>query len=194
MNTRVIPTKVHGVVDYASAPALTAVPALLGLDRRSASAIAPRVAGASGTAISALTDYELGAKRVIPMRAHLAFDGLTGVAVAAAPWLFGSARRGPRYWLPHALVGVTDVALALTTRTRPQRLGRFRMLQHRMARLAARRPGTRVLVPVAGSALVLGMVVRRMRRRSAEKAIEQASTPQEGLTKQAREQEAAGKP
>jgi hypothetical protein len=57
---------------------------------------------------------------VVPMRAHLVADAAIGAAIAALPWVTGSARRGVRYWLPHALVGAADVALAVTTRVRPR--------------------------------------------------------------------------
>jgi hypothetical protein len=123
MELRVVPTKVHGAVDYATAPVLLAVPALLRLDRRSASGLAPRIAGVATAASSALTDNDLALRRVLPMRAHLLLDAVTGAAVAATPWLFGSARRGTRHWLPHAVVGVAEVGLALTTRTRPRPRG-----------------------------------------------------------------------
>ena len=123
MKLRVIPTKVHGAIDYVTAPALVAAPDLLRLDRLAGSSLTPRVAGAFAAAYSALTDYELGVRRVLPMRAHLALDAASGAVVAAAPWLFGSARRGVRHWLPHALVGAGEVGLALTTETRPRRTG-----------------------------------------------------------------------
>jgi hypothetical protein len=131
MKTRVIPTKVHGVLDYVTAPALAAAPELFGLNGGRASALAPRVAGTGAAVYSALTDYELGVRRVIPMRVHLLLDAASGAALATAPWLFGSARKGVRHWLPHALVGATEIGLALTTREQPpvtSRLGGRRKL------------------------------------------------------------------
>jgi hypothetical protein len=116
---RVIPTRVHGILDLLTPPLLLALPALLKLDGTSASALAPRIAGASAGVYSLLTDYETAPKRVIPMPVHLALDAMSGVALAAAPWLTGDAKRGTRYWLPHALAGGTEVVLAATTRTQP---------------------------------------------------------------------------
>ena len=119
MALRFIPTKAHGVADSVTAGALVAAPELFRLDRGSAAAIAPRANGAAAGVYSLLTDYELGARRVLPMRAHLALDAAAGVALASVPWLTGNARRGVRNWLPHALVGATEVGFALLTKTEP---------------------------------------------------------------------------
>lgn len=126
MRFRVIPTKVHGVVDLVTGPALIAAPTVLGLNGKRASALAPRVLGTAAAAYSPLTDYEFGVKRVVPLRAHLALDALGGVALAAAPWLTGAARKGPRHWLPHAVLGGNEVLFALTTRTQRPRAARMR--------------------------------------------------------------------
>ena len=121
MKVRVIPTKVHGQLDYITAPGLVAAPELLRLDGARGATIPPRVNGVAAAIYSALTDYEVGVRRVIPMPVHLALDAANGVALAVAPWLSGAARRGPRHWLPHAVVGATELVLAATTRTQPPR-------------------------------------------------------------------------
>ena len=95
--TRFIPTRVHGLIDLTTPPVLLAVPALLGLDRSSLAALAPRAAGLSALAYSLVTDYETAPRRTLPMPVHLALDAMSGAALAAAPWLSGDARRGTRY-------------------------------------------------------------------------------------------------
>jgi len=117
MVANVIPTRVHGAVDYATNGALLAAPELLRLKDVPASALTPRVAGAAATAYSALTDYELGAVKALPMRAHLALDAAGGALLAASPWLLGTRRHGVRHWLPHTLVGLGEIAVALTSKT-----------------------------------------------------------------------------
>ncbi len=130
MTLKVIPTSVHAAIDYATAPALLAAPKLLRIEPDTASARAPRLAGGLLGMLTPITDTPLAAKRWIPMRAHLAVDALTGVAVAAAPWVTGQRKRGARYWLPHALVGINEVGMALLTRReRPRR--RLRRLLRR---------------------------------------------------------------
>ena len=100
MNLRIVPTKAHAAVDMATGPALIAAPTLLRMNGNTGATIPPRVVGSLATAYSLLTDYELGLKRVVPMRAHLALDALGGVALAATPFLTGASKKGYRHWLP----------------------------------------------------------------------------------------------
>ncbi len=118
MSLRVIPTGIHGMIDYAAAGALYATPALLGLDEVPRSARTLRLASGAAIASSLLTDYELGVVKLVPMPAHLTLDAMSGALIAASPWLFGFAENGPRHWLPHALMGTTEVLVALMTKTR----------------------------------------------------------------------------
>lgn len=113
-----ISTRTHGMLDYLTGATLLAAPRMLGLDDVPAAARVLRIAGGGATAYSLLTDYELGAVKVIPMHVHLALDAASGALLAASPWLFGFAGDGRRYWLPHALVGATEILAALTSRTR----------------------------------------------------------------------------
>jgi uncharacterized membrane protein len=115
---RVISTKTHGAIDYATGAGLLVAPALLGISDEPAAARALKVAGLAATAYSLMTDYEFGLVRVIPMPAHLAMDAASGALLAASPWLFGFAGRGPRYRLPHVVVGLAEVLASLTSKTR----------------------------------------------------------------------------
>ena len=115
---RVIPTQVHGVLDYLTGGTLLLVPKVLGLNGVPASARVLRLAGGGAILYSLLTDYELGVVRLLPMPAHLAMDAASGAFVASSPWLLGFAKDGPRYWLPHVLVGATEILAAATSRTR----------------------------------------------------------------------------
>lgn len=150
MVAEVIPTKVHGVVDYATSGALLAAPELFRLKDVRASALAPRVAGAAGSAYSALTDYELGVVKALPMKAHLALDAASGALLAASPWVLGFRRHGVRHWLPHTLVGLTEVAVALTSQTD--------------ANGGGRRRGRKALVAVAVAAPVAAGIALWRRR------------------------------
>ena len=111
-----ISTKIHGVLDYAGGLSSLAAPKLIG-DRRAAALMS--ISGAGTLTASALTDYELGVRRTIPMRVHLVIDAATGSL------LLGGAvalrRRGARVLdcLPLALVGLAEVAGAALTSNRP---------------------------------------------------------------------------
>jgi hypothetical protein len=117
MNQRVIPTGVHGALDYLASGVNLALPRLLGLNDAPWAAIVPRIDGVAGASYSLLTVYELGVFKVLPMPVHLTFDAAKGVFMASSPWLFGFAKKGTRYWLPHVLVGTADVLAALTSKT-----------------------------------------------------------------------------
>jgi hypothetical protein len=91
---RVISTRTHGAIDYATGAGMLAAPALLGISDEPAAARTLRAAGLVAMAYSLLTDYEFGLVRIIPMPAHLAMDATSGVLLAASPWLFGFAPRG----------------------------------------------------------------------------------------------------
>lgn len=119
MNLRFMPTRVHGMIDYATGAALLAAPQIFGFADVPASALAARVAGGGATAYSLATDYELGVAKLLPMPAHLALDAASGVLLAASPWLFGYAKAGRRAWLPHVIVGGQEVLAALITKTQP---------------------------------------------------------------------------
>jgi hypothetical protein len=118
MNLRVIPTNIHGMLDYLASGVNLAFPGMLGLHDAPWAALVPRIDGVAGAGYSLITDYEFGALKVLPMPAHLAFDAAKGAFMASSPWLFGFAKNGTRYWLPHVLMGTADVLASMTTKTR----------------------------------------------------------------------------
>ena len=117
-----IPTSVHGVIDYVTGAALLAAPVLFRLKDQPASAAAARVAGANVLATSSVTDYEASVANVVPMRTHLALDAASGAALAASPFVLGYSKGGTRYWLPHVVVGLQEIAVAALTK--PERLSK----------------------------------------------------------------------
>ncbi len=168
MKMRVVPTKAHAAVDHVVGPTLVLAPELFGLKNgRRSEPIVPRAAGAAQAVYSNLTDYELAVKRLLPMKAHLAMDAAAGALLAAAPWALGTARKGPRHWLPHLLVGVTEIGLALTTRTEP---GDRRRPDDRLRygwKLATR-PATWRAVGKAGRTVVRSPALRKAGRELAK--------------------------
>ena len=115
---RPVDATLHGVVDYsAGALLLTALPKLANVEgTRSARQI--RIAGAVHAAYSAITDYPLGAVKVLPFKAHLAIDALGALALAATPFVTGQFKRGTSQWVPHVALSLFELgSLAMTDPT-----------------------------------------------------------------------------
>jgi|GEM_PF-146631 len=117
---RFIPTRVHAVIDYIVGIALIAAPWLFGFAYLGGPAVwTPIIVGALIILYSLMTRYEYALVRVIPVPAHLGLDILGGAFLAISPWLLGYA---DQIWIPHVVVGVADVLIALFTETVPKRL------------------------------------------------------------------------
>jgi hypothetical protein len=121
MNMRFIPTNVHSAVDHVVGPVLVVAPTILRLGRTSPEGIVARAVGGAEAAYSNLTDYELSAKKVVPMPVHLALDAIGGATLALVPQLTGARRRGKKHWVPHLAIGAVEVGLAALTKTQPPR-------------------------------------------------------------------------
>jgi len=109
----------HGVADYVVGLLLLAAPYLFGFANGQIEQWLPMVLGALLIVYSLLTRYELGAVHLIPMPVHLWLDGLSGLLLAASPWLFGFADRV--FW-PHLIVGLIEIVASLTTQREPETL------------------------------------------------------------------------
>jgi len=113
---KIINTKTHGVLDYIMGLILIASPWLFGFADGTAAQWVPIILGAAALVYSLMTDYELGATRIIPMKTHLTLDIMSGILLAVSPWLFGFA---DRVSTPHVVLGIIEIAAALMTKTAP---------------------------------------------------------------------------
>lgn len=113
---RFIPTKVHGVLDYLMGILLIAAPWLFDFARGGAETWVPVILGAGAILYSLMTDYELGLSRSISMSTHLTLDLLSGVLLAASPWLFGFHEF---VYLPHLILGLLEIGASLMTEKTP---------------------------------------------------------------------------
>ena len=113
---RVIPTRVHGMLDYLVGALLIAAPWLFDFNRGGAETWVPVILGAGVILYSLFTDYELGAVRRIPMPTHLMLDLGGGVLLALSPWLFGFS---DYVWAPHLIVGLIEIGTSLMTQRVP---------------------------------------------------------------------------
>ena len=114
---RFLPTRVHGLIDYAWGILLMATPYAMSIPKGSAPMWIAWLFGAGAIAYSLATRYELGVLPILPMRLHLVLDGVAGAVLAGSPWLFGFA--GMVSTVPFLIFGLFAVVASLITRTEP---------------------------------------------------------------------------
>ncbi|MGV3774076.1 MAG: SPW repeat domain-containing protein [Verrucomicrobiales bacterium] len=108
-----IPRKVHGYLDYAVSAIVLLSPWLFGFADNDPARRVMLAVGGLGLLYSLMTDYELGAIKVIPFSMHLALDVMSGLFLLASPWLFGFA---DQVATPHVAFGLLEMGAALMTR------------------------------------------------------------------------------
>ena len=110
-----ISTRTHGVLDYLSVGALCALPRILGWDQKVTTLL---TGAAAGTLLySALTRYELGVVKLLPVPAHLTLDGASGALLCAAPFLFLNEK--PPVSAGLVGIGLFELGASLLTQTSP---------------------------------------------------------------------------
>ncbi len=109
---QMIPTRIHGVIDYLTAGLLILAPWLFGFATGGPAQWVPVILGIVIVAYSLMTNYELGMSRAISMPMHIALDVGGGILLAISPWLFGFA--DVIVW-PHLVVGLMEIVIAMMT-------------------------------------------------------------------------------
>ena len=61
----------------------------------------------------------MNAIRFLPTSVHGVLDYLVGIALIAAPYLFGFANKPLNVWLPHLVVGIAVILVVLVSQTHP---------------------------------------------------------------------------
>jgi hypothetical protein len=95
---------------------LIAAPWLLNFDRGGAETWVPVVLGAGVILYSLFTNYEYSVAKGISMRTHLTLDVLSGIFLAASPWIFGF---NEYVYLPHLIFGILEIGAGSMTETTP---------------------------------------------------------------------------
>jgi hypothetical protein len=116
MRYEFISTRVHGILDYLVGAFLMATPWVFGFWRNGAESWVPIWLGAAAVVYSLLTNYELGAAKLLTMRAHLWLDLVSGVFLAASPWIF---RFDNYVYVPHVVLGFLEIGVSLMTDRQP---------------------------------------------------------------------------
>jgi hypothetical protein len=133
---KLISTKVHGVLDYLVSVLVIASPWLFGFTRDGAETWVPVILGISSILYSLFTNYEWGASRTLSMKTHLTLDMLSGVLLAASPWIFGF---NDYVYLPHLILGVFEILAALVTENEPRAASNFASHEHASHSMLERR-------------------------------------------------------
>jgi len=110
---RVIPTRIHGVLDYLMGVIFIVLPKVLDWNQTANYFIS--ILGVSVIVYSLLTRYELGAVKWIPMSVHLILDLLGGILLIVAPFILRVAGNGVTTWM--IVLGLVELIATLMTRT-----------------------------------------------------------------------------
>lgn len=117
---RMIPTQVHGVIDYLGGIVLLLAPNLFNFEANDAATAVARIVGIAILGLAILTRYELGLIKVIPMEVHLLIDIVASIFLAASPFLFQFSDDPTNVWLPHVVVGIGYLIITLMTERTPR--------------------------------------------------------------------------
>jgi hypothetical protein len=114
---RPISTKAHGVIDWTWATAAGSASQWMEAGPSTARLI--RNAAAAAGLNSLCTNYEAGALRVLPMKAHLSVDALICAALVLSPFFLPRVER--RHAVVPILLGAVGLMMSLLTQTETPR-------------------------------------------------------------------------
>jgi hypothetical protein len=112
-----IPTKVHGFLDYLVGLLLITAPWLFGFAAVSPASLIAIALGTITVFYSLITNYELGIIPLISFKVHLILDLLSGAILFCAPWIFNFSEYVR--W-PHVTLGLLEIIVVLLSK-RPKR-------------------------------------------------------------------------
>ncbi len=119
MNIRFLPQKIHGVLDYAVAVTLIAVPFILNFRQDSEFAHWLSVAAGVGLFLYSLaTDYSVGVVSAITIRQHLALDFIAGTLFVILAAVAGFSGETAAFY---GIVGAAVLAVVAVTEIDPAR-------------------------------------------------------------------------
>jgi hypothetical protein len=119
---RIIPTRMHGMLDYIVGLLLVISPWLFGFSDVGTAKWTFIVIGVAMLLTSLMTNYELGVVHVVPMHIHLWVDAIAGVVLALSPWILGYADdAGANAWLPALVIGIAEIGAAAMSDPWPAR-------------------------------------------------------------------------
>lgn len=112
---RIIPTKVHGVLDYLSAVTAIALPYIFGWSTWTTWLLT--FLGLGILVYSAITQYELSFVKIVPMKIHLFLDALGGLVLVASAFMLANISQVEMMTLLG--LGVMELGVTMLTKTDP---------------------------------------------------------------------------
>jgi hypothetical protein len=113
---KIIPTRVHGILDYGVAAMLIIAPWLFGFARGGAETWIFVGLGVGTIVYSLFTDYERGVFKTLSMPAHLKLDFANAILLMLSPWILGFSEY---VWVPHVVFGLLELGVTLMSRATP---------------------------------------------------------------------------
>ena len=125
-----IPMRVHGLADYAAAAMLPAVPRYFGWDEKVTHLFDGAAAAVGGQ--TALTDFEYGAAKVLPVTMHNAMDVAMGTGLIAAAAMMDDEPDAVRLCV--VSVGLYNLVTGLFSQGSPADAGVMRKARNRIGK------------------------------------------------------------
>jgi hypothetical protein len=110
---RLIPTKLHGILDYIVSTILIFLPWVAGFTIYNGARWVMVILGILGIIYSLVTRYEAGYVGLISMQTHLIFDAVVGLFLMASPWLLNFVQY---VYLPHVIAGLLILIITICTK------------------------------------------------------------------------------
>jgi hypothetical protein len=111
---KVIPTYVHGFIDYVIGIFLVMMPWLFDFPTEENETLIPAFIGIGIIGYSLATNYEYGVMKIISMNSHRRLDYLAGSILGLSPWLFGFHRM---VYMPHVVIGFFIVVISFFSKS-----------------------------------------------------------------------------
>lgn len=111
-DVRLVNTKAHVLVDYIIGIVLLTSGWTFGFHGSAPAEPVAMFAGCLMILVAALTKFEFGLFRILPLRAHLGIDLVTGILLATSPWALGF---DSLVYKPHFVFGLTQVIISVLT-------------------------------------------------------------------------------
>ena len=110
-----ISAKAHTIIGLAVGIALLVAPYIFMFSDDSSASMVAMIVGAFIIVNEFITTSPASLLKLVPVRVHIIIDILTGLVLAASPWLLGFYDTPVNHWLPHLIVGALVVGYALMT-------------------------------------------------------------------------------